>query len=149
MLKDVAIHPSNPFQYTAELTINCMNSHKEFIILQADGGCNHNCTAWRNIIALLMIMRKLGLTYLIAMKNARGLSAHNPFERATGAVTFGLQYLALNRIEGHRELEAKLKECKGVKAFMEKHSDNKDLISSCNDTMKPVIDAVNEIISNV
>ena len=85
------------------------------MVLQADGGHDHNCTRWRNISSLLMIMNELKLVHLIAMKNAGGNSMHNPTERAMGAVAFGSQCLALDRSEAPKEVEQKLMNAKALK----------------------------------
>ena len=130
VLKDAAIYPSKPFQHAAELMLNYKYEHKDYMIMQADGGSDFNCSYWRTIIALLMIMNEMKLTHLIVMKNAGGLSIYNPIERAMGAVTFGSQCLALCRSEGSRELEEKLKECKGPKGFIEKYGSDENLVNN-------------------
>ena len=89
VLKEGAIYPSNPFQHAADLILNFCDCKKEYIVLQADGGHDHNCTSWRNIIFFLMIMNELNLQYLIAIKNVRGYSIYNPIERVMGAIMFG------------------------------------------------------------
>ena len=45
----------------------------------------------------------------------------NPIERAMSSITFGTQCHVLARIEGPREVEEKIKECKSIKAFVDKH----------------------------
>ena len=58
------------------------------------------------------------------MKNSGGYSLHNPIESAMGSIAFGSQCLATDRLEGPKEVEEKLKECKSVKAFVDKHRDD-------------------------
>ena len=96
-----------------------------------------------------MIMIELQLEYLIAMKNAGGLSLYNPIERPMGSVTFGTQCLALARLEGPREMEEKIQECKSIKACIDKYGHNEKLKSDYMKTVQPCIDAVNETICNV
>ena len=46
-----------------------------------------------------MIINKLNLQHLIAMKNAGGYSIHNPIKRPIASITFRTQCLALAREE--------------------------------------------------
>ena len=69
--------------------------------------------------------------HLIGMKNAGGYSACNPIERPMVSVTFGTQALALDRLEGPREVEHKIKECTNIEGFVAKHKHDEGLISEC------------------
>ena len=108
-LKEGATCPSNPFQHASELIKKFKDCQEEHVMLQVDGGHDHNCTSPRSIVSFLMTMLELKFQHSIAMKNARGYSIYNPIERAMGAVTFGSQCLALERLEASRELEKKYK----------------------------------------
>ena len=99
-LKDGVVCPSNPFQHGAELILNFMGCKEDYMMLQADGGHDHDCAIPRNIVSILMIMIKLKMQHSIAMKNAGGYSSCNPIERPMGSIAFGSQCLALYRLEG-------------------------------------------------
>ena len=78
--KDGAVCPSNPFQHGAELVLNFMGCEEDYVTLQADSGHDHNCASPRNVVSLLMIIIKINLQHLIAMKNAGGYSSCNPMK---------------------------------------------------------------------
>ena len=126
-----------------------MGCKEDDVTLQADGDHDHKCTSPRNIMSLTMMMIKLNLQHLIVMKNAGGYSSHNPIERAMGSIAFGSQCLALDRLEGLKDVEEKLKECKSIKTFIDKHGDDERLKSGHMRTLQPYIDEVNDAIRNV
>ena len=95
ILKDGASYPFSSFQHAAELIMNYNNCKEEHVILQADGGHDHNCANSRNIASFLMIMNELKLQHLIAMKNAGGYSMRNLIETPIATIAFGMQCLAL------------------------------------------------------
>ena len=70
VLKEAEVCPSNSFQHAAELIMNFENCEEEHMMLQADGGHDHDCSNPRNITSFLMIMNELKMQHLIAMKNA-------------------------------------------------------------------------------
>ena len=71
------------------------------------------------------------------MKNASRYSMHNPIERPMGSITFKTQCLALAREEGSKELEEKIKECKSIKAFIDKYDNDKKFKSEYMKTAQP------------
>ena len=60
IIKDRAIYLSNSFQHVAELIINYNNCEEQYIILQADGGHDHNYMNPKNIILFLIIISVIG-----------------------------------------------------------------------------------------
>ena len=93
-------------------------------------------------------MIKLKLVYLIRMKNAGGYSAWNPIERPMGSLMFGVQTLALDRLEGTREVKDKIKKYNNIKGLTDKYKYDANLMSDNNTTVQPVINIINDMISN-
>ena len=149
ILKEGALYPSNPFRHCAELILNNKDLKEEFLIIQGDGGSDYNCTSPRSIISFIVIMIELKLQHLIAAKNAGGYSIYNPVERPMGAITYGMQTLALARNESTPEVEMKIKQCQSIKAFIDKYGDDEAIKDEYLKSVKPCSDAIKNTIRNV
>ena len=73
------------------------------ILLQTDGGPNHNITFLRTQLALvalfITLMEEFGLDHFVAIRGAPHGSWLNTVERSMSILNFGLQNLALKRAE--------------------------------------------------
>ena len=86
-------------KYVCDDRENVLADHIEVLVLQTDGGPDHNITFLRTKLALISLFLSLGLDHFVAIRGAPFGSYLNVVERSMSLLNIGLQNLALVRGE--------------------------------------------------
>ena len=101
VLRDAVFDPSNVFCHSAQLVAAMEDRYKDTkpaaLLLQTDGGPDHNITFLKTQLALLATFVKLDLDHFVAIRGAPHGSWLNTVERAMSILNLGLMNLSLKR----------------------------------------------------
>ena len=98
-LKDAVFQKSDVFYHTAQLvqSLESRDRHPYVLLLQTDGGPDHNIKFVRTKLAMIALFFKMDLDHLVVIRGAPNGSYLNKVERGMSTLNLGLQHVALVR----------------------------------------------------
>lgn len=127
VLRDAVFDPSNVFCHSAQLVAAMEDRYPDtkpaVLLLQTDGGPDHNITFLKTRLALLATFVKLDLDHFVAIRGAPHGSWLNTVERAMSILNLGLMNVALKRGVMSGWAEREVRGIGSMKGIREKYED--------------------------